>query len=64
MIIGVPTFAVIYYIVELYISQRLKKRNLPTESICYDGINYVDDEGKYTTYVEKSDIKEDEERGE
>lgn len=47
MIIGVPTFAVFYYIINLFITQKLEKKNLPTETEKYDGINYVDDNGIY-----------------
>ena len=64
MIIGVPTFAVIYYVIKLYISQKLKKRELPVETECYNGMNYVDDEGKYVIYTEeKEEKKEKQEKG-
>lgn len=49
MIIGVPTFAVFYYIVKLFVTERLEKKKLPTETSCYDGVNYVDETGKYVT---------------
>lgn len=44
MVIGVPTFAVIYYIVGLFINQKLERKNLPTDSMGYDSYCYVDDE--------------------
>ena len=47
MIIGVPTFAVFYYIVKLFINHKLEGKHLPTETICYDGENYVDNDGVY-----------------
>ena len=47
MIVGVPTFAVIYYIVKLFIAQRLEEKKLPTTTSSYDGVNYVDDDGNY-----------------
>lgn len=47
MIMGVPTFAVIYYMVGLFINSRLEKKHLPSESRYYDPKSYVDDEGKY-----------------
>ena len=57
MIIGVPAFAVIYYVAKLYISQKLTKRELPVETECYNGMNYVDDEGKYVIYTEEKEEK-------
>lgn len=50
MIIGVPTFAMIYYIIKLYISQRLEGKKLPTGTNCYDDQNYVDNEGRFVTF--------------
>ena len=47
MLLGVPTFAVIYYIVKLILDNRLEKRKLPVESNCYDTKSYVDNSGKY-----------------
>lgn len=47
MILGVPTFAVIYYIVDMYVDSRLKKKKLPTETDQYDEYSYVDEKGKY-----------------
>lgn len=42
MVIGVPTFAVIYYIVKLFLDQRLEAKNLPIHSENYDEMSYVD----------------------
>lgn len=53
MIVGVPTFAVLYYIAELFITQRLEKKNLPTATACYDEMSYVDDEGNYVKVQEE-----------
>lgn len=48
MIMGVPTFAVIYYIVAMIIDQRLEKKKLPTTSNEYDEMSYVDEvSGKF-----------------
>ena len=47
MIMGVPTFAVIYYIVMMLINHRLEKKNLPTLSESYGAKSYVDDNGTY-----------------
>ncbi len=50
MIIGVPTFAMIYYIIKLYVLQRLEGKKLPTGTSCYDDHNYVDNEGRFVEY--------------
>ena len=42
MLIGVPVFAVIYDIVRKIINFLLKKRELPTNSRFYDGLNRID----------------------
>lgn len=53
MIIGVPTFAVFYYIVNLFITQKLEKKHLPTETSSYNEMSYVDDEGNYVSANEE-----------
>lgn len=55
MIIGVPTFAVFYYIVKLFITQKLEKKNLPSETDCYNGMSYVDNEGNYVPHCEENE---------
>ena len=47
MILGVPTFAVIYYIVNMLVNNRLKRKNLPTDTSEYDKYGYVDSDGNY-----------------
>lgn len=47
MILGVPTFAVIYYIVNMLINHMLEKRRLPLETNAYSERSYVDSEGVY-----------------
>ena len=47
MILGVPTFAVLSYIVTMLINHNLEKKNLPTEASCYDELSYVDTDGIY-----------------
>lgn len=47
MILGVPTFAVIYYIVNMLINHRLEKKQLPLETAAYGELSYVDSEGVY-----------------
>ena len=52
MLFGVPAFAVIYYIVKLFLDNQLEKKKLPTESEYYNGDSYVDNNG---TYFQKKD---------
>ncbi|MCI8638294.1 MAG: AI-2E family transporter [Coprococcus sp.] len=47
MIMGVPTFAVIYYIVMMIINQKLEKKNLPLTSLHYGEKSYVDENGDF-----------------
>ena len=53
MILGVPTFAVIYYIVKIMIEHKLEKKKLPTETTCYDELSYVTNEGVYVHFRNK-----------
>lgn len=60
MIVGVPTFAVFYYIVKLFITQKLKEKNLPVETERYNGMSYVDNEGNYVLHREENEeVKEE-----
>lgn len=47
MLLGVPTFAVIYYIIQMVINGRLHQKNLPEATEFYDEFSFVDDNGKY-----------------
>ena len=47
MIMGVPTFAVIYYIIMMIADRLLEKKNLPLPSSNYGEKSYVDDEGHF-----------------
>lgn len=47
MLFGVPTFAVIYYVIKLLLDNKLEKKELPTVSGCYNEESYVDNEGVY-----------------
>ena len=49
MVMGVPTFAVIYYVVDMILDSRLEKKNLPRDTECYDTLSYVDSEGRYVS---------------
>lgn len=47
MVMGVPTFALIYYIVQMIMNSRLERKKLPTASEQYDPLSFVDNEGTY-----------------
>ena len=47
MLLGVPTFAVIYYVMSMIVDEKLKKKKLPTATESYDTLSYVTDEGEY-----------------
>ena len=53
LVLGVPTFAVIYYIVRTWINQKLEHKKLPVQSEKYDKNSYVTDEGVYIDSEEK-----------
>lgn len=64
MLFGVPTFAVIYYIVNMLVNSILKKKELPTDTECYGKNGYVDSEGIYIRKEKQEEIKEiQEEKG-
>lgn len=46
MIIGVPTFAVLYYIAQVVVNQKLEKKELPIDTSMYSSGAYVDSETK------------------
>lgn len=56
MILGVPTFAVLSYIVTMLINHNLEKKNLPTEASCYDELSYVDTDGTYV-HSDRNELK-------
>lgn len=58
MLLGVPTFAVIYYVAELIINSKLHKKNLPESSDYYDEYSFVDDTGKYVISKEAKEKKQ------
>ena len=57
MIMGVPTFAVIFYIVQMLINHQLEKKKLPVESKYYDEYSYVDSTGTYVHAEESAENK-------
>lgn len=66
MIMGVPTFAVLYYLADTFIVKKLKSKHLPVDTESYGYDSYVDDEGRYCPSMAESEIEEtkDEERKE
>ncbi len=60
MILGVPTFALIYYIAKIFIQQKLEQKNLPIETEQYTEKNYVDESGVFVSQEQKEvEEKED-----
>lgn len=60
MVMGVPAFAVLYYVAELFVNSKLEKKKLPSSSEQYDPMSYVDDEGHFTPgYEVKKNKTED-----
>lgn len=58
MLLGVPTFAVIYYIIQMLINGRLHAKNLPEATEFYDEFSFVDDTGKYMISKETLEKKQ------
>ena len=55
MIMGVPTFAVIYYIITMLINHMLEKKKLPLLTSQYGEKSYVDDYGRFVEENPKAD---------
>lgn len=53
MLLGVPAFAVVYYMVTMLINHRLEVKNLPVSSASYDEFSYVESDGRYIQSPEK-----------
>lgn len=45
MIVGVPIWAIIFAGVKSYINSRLEKKHLPSDTVKYKNLDYVDEEG-------------------
>ena len=58
MIIGVPLFAVLYYIIKTLVERRLEAKNLPVDSSEYSDIERIEQTGPYYT-VHKFSQKEE-----
>lgn len=59
MILGVPTFAVVYYIVGMLVNNKLEKKKLPVKTDAYDEYSYVESDGTYVP-ADKNIFKEKE----
>lgn len=64
MVMGVPTFAVIYYIVTMLINHQLEKKKLPLTTVHYGERSYVDDSGRFVGDTTTNNRKESEENKE
>lgn len=62
MIVGVPVFAVIYYLIKTMLEYRLKKKDLPTASEVYTEVERIDEDSNHLLYMkvkEKAGLKEE-----
>ncbi len=58
MILGVPTFAVIYYVVQMLIENKLTRKNLPTQTEAYGSDSFVNAQGQYVKITnEKQEVE-------
>ena len=46
MLIGVPVFAVIYYLIDRYINYLLKKNSLPVDTKEYENLDLITESGE------------------
>lgn len=58
MLIGVPLFGVVYYVIQMFVNSRLEKKHLPSHSDYYDEKSYVDDDGNYV-HSQESHLKKE-----
>lgn len=54
MIVGIPVFAVVYSTVKTFIASKLKKKQLPSDSVCYTDIKCFDEESKAPVSLSRS----------
>ena len=59
MVLGVPVFAVIYYISQQVITHKMKKKNLPTDTAKYVELVLIDEETNELKYEENTETKEE-----
>ncbi|MGN0506607.1 MAG: AI-2E family transporter [Lachnospiraceae bacterium] len=53
MLLGVPTFAVFYFLIKTFAEYRLKKLQLPTASLCYCRIEKIDPDTGHIVFLQK-----------
>ena len=58
MLLGVPVFAVIYYMIKTYIEWRLRKKKLPTATEEYSAVAYVESESNTLVYQRELEERE------
>ncbi len=51
MILGVPTFAVIYFLVKTFVEYKLKEQNMPIQTVSYTRIKRIDPETDNSEYI-------------
>ncbi len=56
MLLGVPTFAVLYFLVKTFSEHHLKKKQLPTESMTYCRLDKIDPETGSISFLPKQNI--------
>lgn len=62
MILAVPTYALAYYVLTMFMDHKLTKKHLPVDLDCYDEWSYVNKKGVYMKGRQKEDkAKEKEE---
>ncbi len=57
MLLGVPTFAVIYYIIKMVINERLRRKSISTESAKYVEMTAIGEDGSFI-YDKNADEKD------
>jgi hypothetical protein len=60
MLLGVPVFAVIYYIFQEIIKYRMEKRKLSSDTDDYVKLLYIDSQTKEMIYEEKKSVEKEE----
>lgn len=55
MLIGVPTFAVLYAAFKSFVNRKLTEKELETETVKYQDVNYIDDDLSYIQ-IAKNDV--------
>lgn len=58
MIVGVPTFALIYYVIKLFVQQKLEAKKLPIDTNEYTEDAHVNDKGVFVVQEENGEKEE------